>query len=85
MKSGVLPLNSCVSKGGLVDDSNLGIMVLGAGEGKQVLKISVGIFFTEIVINCGCGDDPMEEHAYCEMEIEIDKATAEARFSVRPA
>ena len=84
MKSGALPLAQCAVKGGLVDDSSLVIIVLGTDEDEHALNISVGIFFTEIVINCGCGDDPMEETAYCEIGITIDKETAEAQFSVRP-
>lgn len=85
LTSGVLPLDRCVTRGGLVDERGRAAMVLGAYEDDRALHVSLGLFFTEIVINCGCGDDPLEEHAYCEIDLRIDKKTAEATFSARSA
>lgn len=85
LEPGVLPLGQCVTRGGLVDERRRQAMVLGAYEDERALHVSLGLFFAEIVINCGCGDEPQEEHAYCEIELRVDKATAEASFNVRPA
>jgi hypothetical protein len=82
LETGVLPLDKAVSQGGYVDDNNITATVLYADEDELAIHARVGIFFTEIVINCGCGDDPMETNAYCEMRISIDKTTAEAEFEV---
>ena len=82
LASGVLPLHAAVTRGGYVDDGNLEVTVLGSDDHGSAIEARVGVFFTEIVINCGCGDDPMEENAYCEMRIRIDKATAAAAFTV---
>ena len=82
LEPGVLPLDKAVSQGGYVDDSHITATVLHADEDEHAIQARVGIFFTEIVINCGCGDDPMETNAYCVMQIRIDKTTGQAEFEV---
>lgn len=84
LQPGILPLHQAVSRGGYVDESDIEVTLLAVDDQGDSIQAHVGIFFTEIVINCGCGDDPMEENAYCEMRLRIDKATAEAEFSVMP-
>lgn len=79
---GVLPLDKAVIQGGYVDDSHITASVLHADEDEQAIHARTGIFFTEIVINCGCGDDPMETNTYCTMQIRIDKNTGQAEFEV---
>jgi hypothetical protein len=85
LKTGTLPLDKGVSQGGFVDDDNIAVTVLNASDDEHFIQARVGIFFTEIVICCGCGDEPMAQNAYCEMRIGIDKATAEAVFTVMPS
>lgn len=84
LKTGTLPLDKGVSQGGYIDDSNLAITVLHVTDDEKTIQAKVGIFFTEIVACCGCGDEPMEQNAYCKMRISIDKTTAEAEFAVTP-
>jgi len=79
---GTLPLHKAVTQGGYVDDSRITATVLHAEEEPQAIHARAGIFFTEIVINCGCGDDPMETNAYGVLQIRIDKTTAQAEFEV---
>ena len=79
---GVLPLQQGVSQGGFVDDSDLTVTVSQILEDENLIHATLGIFFTEIVINCGCGADPMPQNAYCELQVAIDKKTAEAQFAV---
>jgi len=80
LEPGVLPLARAVTQGGYVDDSHITAIVLHAEEDTQTIHARAGIFFTEIVINCGCGDDPMETNAYCELRIRIDKTTGRTDF-----
>ena len=82
LPSGSLPLDKGVAQGGYVDDSNLSVTVLNVADDTAVIRAKVGIFFTEIVVNCGCGGDPMPTNAYCEMQVMIDKKTADAEFTV---
>ena len=79
---GELPLTEATSQGGYVDDSNLEITVFHVGGDKHSIRASIGCFFTEIVICCGCGEEPMQTNGYCQMQVEIDKVTGEARFTV---
>ena len=49
---------------------------------ERYIQAKVGVFFNEIIGGCSCGDDPLSENAYCELQVSIDKVTAEAEFSV---
>jgi hypothetical protein len=84
LPSGVLPLHRGTTQGGHVDDSAISVTVLHAVEGARGLEARVGVFFTEVVPACSCGDDPLEVNAYCVLRIAIDKNTAAAAFSVEP-
>jgi len=80
LPAGTLPLDKGVAQGGMVDDNNLTASVLSFNENETAIQAKAGIFFTEIIINCGCGDDPMPTNAYCELQITINKTTAETEF-----
>lgn len=80
LPSGTLPLQAAVTQGGLADDAGLTAMVLKAGDAGGFVEAVVGIFFTEIVAGCNCGDEPMAVNAYCELQIDIDKQTARGGF-----
>ena len=80
LDSGVLPLFEGTSQGGLVDDSDIAITLLNASRDEAAVWLDVGVFFSEIVGGCSCGDDPVAENAYCELRIRIDFATAVADF-----
>ena len=82
LPSGTLPLHWCTSRGGYVDDSDISATVISVEQDEHRVQCKVGIFFTEIIVGCGCGDDPFPENAYCELIVSIDKTTAEAEFEV---
>ena len=78
----LLPLEKGTAQGGYVSDEPITATVLRVTEKTNVIKADVGIFFTEIVICCGCGDDPMPANVYCEMCFEINKLTAETEIKL---
>ena len=82
LETSIIPLDKGTSQGGYVDDSNITATVLRVSDDMTTIHAHVGIFFTEIVVGCGCGDDPMPTNAYCEMQIDIDKATGESAFII---
>jgi len=84
MQAGTLPLDKGVAQGGYVDDSNITATILSFSDNETIIQANVGIFFTEIVVNCGCGDDPMPTNAYCMLQVSIDKTTGHAEFEVLP-
>jgi len=77
-----LPLDKATQHGGYVDDSSITCTVLNFTDEKDRIMIKAGIFFTEILICCGCGDDPVPENAYCEIMITLVKKDAEASFDI---
>jgi hypothetical protein len=59
-------------------------MLLHAADDPNSIRAKVGIFFDEILGGCSCGEEPASLQSYCELLVRIDKATAEAQFSVLP-
>ena len=79
---GELPLDKGTTQGGYVDEQGREFTVISVNDGSGAVTAKVGVFFTEIVINCGCGDDPMPINAYCVLQVRIDRPTAAASFTV---
>ena len=84
LPAGTLPLARAANRGGYIDDDRLSVTVISTEELAHQIQARVGIFFTEIISGCSCGDDPVPENAYCEMRVSIAKTTAEAHFEVLP-
>lgn len=82
LPSGTLPLQAGVTQGGLADDAGLTAMVLRSRDAGSAVEVVVGIFFTELVAGCSCGDEPMALNAYCELQVSIDKQTARGGFKL---
>ena len=82
LPAGTLPLEQGTSRGGFVDDSDISVSVTHTTEDEHSIQARAGVFFTEIITGCGCGDEPMPENAHCELRISIDKSTAAAEFEV---
>ena len=80
-----LPLDKSSTQGGYIDaDSKITVSVFNVSEHEHFIQARIGVFFTEIITCCGCGDDPMYNDAYCQMQIALDKVTAETKFTVIP-
>jgi hypothetical protein len=77
-----LPLHKGANEGGYCDASNLEVTILSLEQNAQVIRAMIGVFFTEVVANCSCGDEPLEKPAYCEMLLNIDRTTAETDVHV---
>jgi hypothetical protein len=82
LRQDVLPLQQVVGHGNRVYDHDLGVTVMGVSDDERAIHARVGIFFAEVISCVSCGEgDPIDE-AYCEMQVAIDKKTAQASFSV---
>ncbi len=76
-----LPLQQGLSQASYASEEDLGVMLLGVSEMPDSLRVRVGIFYTGIIPGCHCADDPGPDntHAeYCELQFDIDRASAEA-------
>jgi len=82
LPASTLPLEKATTRGGFVDDSDISVCVISLKQDETGIQAKVGVFFTEIIVGCGCGDDPIPENAHCEMLISIDKTTCRAEFMV---
>ena len=79
---GSLPLHLATTQGGLVDDSNLGVTVLGSQRQHNTIVARIGVFFDEIVGGCNCHDDPVTVNSYCTLQVSIDVDSADTRFQL---
>ncbi len=77
---GSLPLQQATTQGGLVDDSQIAVTVLGSQRGDNEIVARVGVFFEEVVGGCNCHDDPVSVNGYCTLQVRIDANTGEAKF-----
>jgi hypothetical protein len=60
-------------------------VVLAAAEQDGCIRAKVGIFYAGIIAGCSCADDPTpvdEQTEYCELQIDIDKDTAETTITL---
>jgi len=75
----LLPLQQGLSYSNYVTESPITVMVHRVAEMEKVIRIRAGIFYHGIIGGCSCADDPTpvgENNEYCEVQIDIDKATA---------
>jgi len=79
---GKLPLHKGTAQGGIVDDSNLSVTVINHSADDNFIQAKVGVFFNEVIGGCSCGDDPLSENAYCELQVLIDRKTAQTSFQI---
>jgi len=80
LPSGSLPLQWGTEQAGLVDDSDIAVTVIRSSATSEQISVLTGIFFSEIVSGCSCGDEPtMSINAYLELQLMIDKSSAEMR------
>ena len=56
LPSGSLPLEKGVSRCGLVDDNDISVTILNTRQSTSGIQARAGVFFTEIVAGCVCGD-----------------------------
>ena len=77
-----LPLQQGLTTGSYAVANKPEVMIISASEGKNVVRVKAGIFFTGIIAGCSCADDPTpvdEQNEYCEVLLDIDRATGETR------
>ena len=79
---GSLPLQLGTQRGGQADDRSISVLVNTVKEQADTIEVHIGVFFYEIMGGCSCGDEQPSENTYCEMQVNIDKSTAESTFKL---
>lgn len=76
---GQLPLQEGLSTSSYALDNKLSTMVISASDEVGFIRVKAGIFYKGIIAGCSCADDPTpvdENNEYCEVQLDIDKTTA---------
>ncbi len=74
-----LPLQQGLSTGNYVTDDPITVVINRVAETENVLRVRAGIFYGGVISGCSCEDDPTPASIsieYCEVQLDIDKATA---------
>jgi len=74
-----LPLQQGLSTGNYVSNTPFTVLIHGAAETGNVIRVKIGIFYQGIIGGCSCTDDPTpasDINEYCEVHLDIDKASA---------
>ena len=80
MDGKLLPLQQGLSHSSYAIEENFTVVILGISENDASICVKSGIFYTGVIPGCSCADDPSPDNAYteyCEIELSIDKSTAE--------
>ena len=75
-----LPLQQGLSSSSHALDDRVRAMIISVADEGSLIRAKAGIFYSGIIAGCSCADDPTpvsEQSEYCEVQLEIDKATAE--------
>ncbi len=74
-----LPLQQGLSVGSYVTDDPVTVVINSVVETENVIRVKAGIFYSSVIAGCSCEGDPTptsENTEYCEVQLDIDKATA---------
>jgi hypothetical protein len=77
-----LPLQQGLSTGNYVSNTPFTVLVHSVAEMENIIRVKVGIFYQGIIGGCSCTDDPTpasDINEYCEVHLDIDKASAITR------
>jgi len=80
-----LPLQRGLSTTSHAIDHNLSVMIIRVSEEGGSIRVKAGIFYSGIIAGCSCADDPTpveEQSEYCEVQLDINKSTAEATITL---
>jgi hypothetical protein len=76
LPEGSLPIMG--EQGGLIDTASIGVTLLSAHADAGRIVVVIGVFFTELVGGCSCGDDPFSVSGYKELCLRIDRSDGAA-------
>lgn len=85
LDANLLPLQQGLSLSSYVSNRGFNPVILKTAEKAGLIQIKAGIFYSGIIAGCSCADDPSpqdEQTEYCEIELIIDKQTAETSVNL---
>lgn len=76
-----LPLQQGLSSSSSVADTPVTVVIRSVAEVGGMIRVKIGILYQGLIGGCSCTDDPTPDREideYCEVQLDIDKATAAA-------
>lgn len=73
-----LPLLQGLTTGSYPLENQFSVMINSVSEAESLILVTAGIFYQSVIAGCACADDPTpinENNEYCEVRLEIDKAS----------
>jgi len=64
---------------------NPGVVILSVKEHEGFVRVKAGVFYSGITSGCSCADDPAPIDVvpeYCELQLDINKATGKVNVSL---
>ena len=80
-----LLLQQGLTRGSHALDDGIAVMLLYCAEDDETLRLKVAVHYQGVIAGCSCADDPTPLDTtveYVELEVGIDKDTANARIAV---
>jgi hypothetical protein len=80
-----LPLQQGLATTSYALDGNLSARIIRVGDDDGHIQVRAGLFYSDVISGCSCADDPTpidEQNEYCEVQLVIDKLTAETRIEL---
>jgi hypothetical protein len=80
-----LPLQQGLSHSSYALADKLSATILQCDDMDSHISVKAGLFYSGIIAGCSCADDPSpvdETSEYCEVNLRIDKKTAETTVSL---
>jgi hypothetical protein len=78
-----LPLQQGLTLSSMVSPEPFSVIVIDKEESREFIQCRVSIIYAGIIAGCSCSDDPTpldRQTEYCELQLEIDKLSAETRI-----
>ena len=85
LDAALLPLQQGMSHSSYTSGNKFEVMIISVADEAGLIRVKAGIFYSGVIAGCNCADDPTpmdEQPEYCEIELLIDKATAETNISL---
>jgi hypothetical protein len=82
-----LPLQRGLAYSDHVADEPLTVLLISQSGTERSICVRVGLFYQGLLAGCSCADDPTPANTvneYCEVELLIDRATADTTVSLLP-
>lgn len=82
-----LPLQQGLSQSSYAAEDEFQVMIISVAEGPGFIRAKTGVFYGGLIPGCSCSDDPTpasEYSEYCELQVDISKATAETTVMLLP-